>query len=73
MRTTSLRAARSAGLAAPSARSLEVSRPIEIAAEDGDARSGRPGLQQPARDRRGSHSRAENAEHAWKSMPPARR
>jgi hypothetical protein len=54
---------------APSACSLEVGRSIKIAAEDGDGRSGRPGLQKPARDRRGSHSRPENAEHAWKSSP----
>jgi len=51
----------------PGARALEFGRSIEIAAKDRDVRSGWTSLQKSVRNRRGSHSCAENAEHAWKS------
>jgi hypothetical protein len=54
---------------APCARTFQFGRSIDIAAEDGDLSSRRSGLQKPARDRGGTHSGAENAEHAGESSP----
>jgi len=51
----------------PGARPFELGHPLLIPAEDGEARSRRSGLQKPAGDSRGPHSRAENAEHAGES------